>query len=458
MPKLETAISAYLLCVIASSSCKQDRCVTGFHESGGECVSDVALDAGCSVAIGGWNGSTDQSLPIRFVVGSGAASVTEIHLEANVTTASGSKKLTVDNSGPVAVTACRFIASVGGGQVSATLIEDGGTASGTWSQTLVEGETAYTASGTWSANPCDAGCTAGDAGAADAGAVDSGTAVDAGGWPVAREISVVTGFSARVFADALVSPTGVAIDSAGRVFVAEYVNDRVLRFEADGGGRQVFADRDAGVIAPLALAIGAGDVLHIACSGRIVTLFDGGTGLTVTATGFSGGGLVELSPGTLAITEAALSSGGSRLFRVDVGADASVIASTFSSPYGVGVIDAGRVLVTEADLGFGNADSVSYYEVLMDDGGAVVNLTPIPLIALPGPIAGRSGGSVFAVGETHVLSSSSARVFLYNRATNATSELAAGFIVPMGVAFFGTTRLFVTEFSRGRIVVIEGSF
>ena len=66
--------------------------------------------------------------------------------------------------------------------------------------------------------------------------------------------------------------------------------------------------------------------------------------------------------------------------------------------------------------------------------------------------------ATFAIGETHVLSSAPARVFFYNRAANSTSELASGFVVPMGVAFSGATRLFVTEFSRGRIVLIEGGF
>jgi DNA-binding CsgD family transcriptional regulator/sugar lactone lactonase YvrE len=154
-------------------------------------------------------------------------------------------------------------------------------------------------------------------------------------------------------------PQGIAVDSAGNVYIADTLNNRVMRVDADGTITTVAGDGDAGYAGdgkpgpsarlnlPTGLAIGFGDTLFIADTGNNVIrrLSADGTISTVAGTGEAGyrgdagragdavlhapAGLAFDSEGNLYIADTL----NQRVRRVDVNGQIETVAGTGVSGY-----------------------------------------------------------------------------------------------------------------------------
>jgi DNA-binding CsgD family transcriptional regulator/sugar lactone lactonase YvrE len=170
---------------------------------------------------------------------------------------------------------------------------------------------------------------------------------------------------------ALNLPQGLAVDSAGNVYIADTLNNRVRRVDADGtittvagaGGAGYAGDgkpgREAKLNLPTGLAIGFGDTLFIADTGNNVIRQLGTDGAihTVAGTGEAGyrgdagraldavlhapGGLAFDSEGNLYLADTL----NQRIRRIDVNGQIETVAGTGASGY----LGDGR-LATNADL------------------------------------------------------------------------------------------------------------
>jgi DNA-binding CsgD family transcriptional regulator len=169
------------------------------------------------------------------------------------------------------------------------------------------------------------------------------------------------------------TPQGLAVDSAGRVYIADTLNDRVRRVDPDGTIRSVAGTGDAGyagdgmpaIVAklnlPTGLAIGFGDALFISDTANNVVRQLGADGIirTVAGTGEAGyrgdggpalyallhdpGGLAFDDEGNLYVADAL----NQRIRRVDVKGEIATVAGTGIAAFGG---DNGQAIFAELDL------------------------------------------------------------------------------------------------------------
>ena len=169
------------------------------------------------------------------------------------------------------------------------------------------------------------------------------------------------------------TPQGLAVDSAGRLYIADTLNNRVRRIDPDGTIRTVAGTGDAGYIGdgtpaitarlnlPTGLAIGFGDALFISDTANNVVRQLGADGIirTVAGTGEAGyrgdggpavyavlhdpGGLAFDDEGNLYIADAL----NQRIRRVDVKGEMATVAGTGIAAYGG---DNGQAIFAELDL------------------------------------------------------------------------------------------------------------
>ncbi|HEY8666064.1 MAG TPA: NHL repeat-containing protein [Tepidisphaeraceae bacterium] len=116
--------------------------------------------------------------------------------------------------------------------------------------------------------------------------------------------------------DALFMPTDVAVDSKNRVYVADGVNDRIVRFSADGELDLAFARIGEQTLShPVGVTVDASDVIYITDTGHhriIVATPDGKLRETIDLPAASGTGEHSADP-----TKVAVKPDGSRLYVVD---------------------------------------------------------------------------------------------------------------------------------------------
>jgi DNA-binding CsgD family transcriptional regulator/sugar lactone lactonase YvrE len=169
------------------------------------------------------------------------------------------------------------------------------------------------------------------------------------------------------------TPQGLAVDSAGRVYVADTLNNRVRRVDADRTIRTVAGTGEAGYAGdgmpataaklnlPTGLAIGFGDALLISDTGNNVVRQLGVDGIirTVAGTGEAGyrgdggpalyavlhdpGGLAFDDEGNLYVADAL----NQRIRRIDVKGEIATVAGTGIAAFGG---DNGQAIFAELDL------------------------------------------------------------------------------------------------------------
>ena len=169
------------------------------------------------------------------------------------------------------------------------------------------------------------------------------------------------------------SPQGLAVDSAGRIYIADTLSNRVRRVDPDGIIRTVAGTGDAGYVGdgkpgveaelffPTGLAIGFGDFLFIADTGNNVVRQLGADGIirTFAGTGEAGyrgdggpalyaalhgpGGLAFDDEGNLYLADTL----NQRVRRVDVNGQIATVAGTGVAAFGG---DDGRAIFAELNL------------------------------------------------------------------------------------------------------------
>jgi len=147
----------------------------------------------------------------------------------------------------------------------------------------------------------------------------------------------------------LVDAQGAAVSPAGEIFVGDFANDNILRYDASGNFLNVFASGVA-VDTPFDVVFGTGGNLFVASAGpdSNITRLDQNTGAVITANFTSGnvspiGGpqYLEFGP-ALAITDIA-----GRLFRFDPSTGVHISTSFFDNPEGVAYNAAGDLFVAQ---------------------------------------------------------------------------------------------------------------
>ena len=135
---------------------------------------------------------------------------------------------------------------------------------------------------------------------------------------------------------------GVAVGSSGDIFVADFSNDDILRFNSGGGFLGVFAS-GVNVDTPLGIAFGTGGDLFVASAGPTsnIARVNGTTGAVITPSFTSGNVLVLGGPQYLTFgTDLAVTDIAGHLFRFDPVTGVATFGSTLDNPVGV-AFDAG---------------------------------------------------------------------------------------------------------------------
>jgi DNA-binding beta-propeller fold protein YncE len=142
---------------------------------------------------------------------------------------------------------------------------------------------------------------------------------------------------------------GVAVAPNGDLLVGDFLNDRILRFTANGVFLNVFSS-DAAVDSPFDVVIGTGGDVFVASAGPTsnIARLDANTGLVITPS-FTSGNVtpvgvpqyLEFGP-ALALTDVA-----GHLFRFDPITGAHISTGTFDNPEGVAYNAAGDLFLAQ---------------------------------------------------------------------------------------------------------------
>jgi len=221
----------------------------------------------------------------------------------------------------------------------------------------------------------------------------------------ATQISIsgpsVSSSNQTVIASGLNSPTGVAVDSSGHVFVSDVENSRIIKMDADGSNQTVIG---SGFSYPSGVAVDGSGHVFVADSGnyRVVRMDVDGSNQAVIGSGFWYPTSVAVdSSGHVFVAD----TYNSRVVRMDAdGSNQTVIGSGFWYPYGVAVDGSGHVFV---------ADTYHDRVVRMDADGS--NQTVI-----------ASG----FIGLSCVVVDSSGHGFVADTFNNRIVEVIAGFSIP----------------------------
>jgi sugar lactone lactonase YvrE len=149
-----------------------------------------------------------------------------------------------------------------------------------------------------------------------------------------------------VIASGLNTPSGVAVGSSGHVFVADTLNNRVVKMDADGSNQTVIG---SGFRSPFGVAVDSSGHVFVADTdnSRVVKMDADGSNQTTVSSGFAGPyGVAVDSSGHVFVAD----TGNSRVVKMDVdGSNQTVIGSGFSYPYGVAADSSGHVFVADTD-------------------------------------------------------------------------------------------------------------
>jgi hypothetical protein len=150
-------------------------------------------------------------------------------------------------------------------------------------------------------------------------------------------------------AGGLTDARGVTVSPSGDLYVSDFANNDILRFNASGAFQSIFAT-GPNVDVPLGLAFGTGGDLFVASAGAVsnIARVDKNTGLVTNPSFTSGNVLVLSGPQylafgpTLAVTDLA-----GHLFRFDPATGVSISGGAFDNPVGVAFDSAGDLFVAQ---------------------------------------------------------------------------------------------------------------
>src|SRR5208282_4078577 len=185
-------------------------------------------------------------------------------------------------------------------------------------------------------------------------------------------------------ASGLQGPTGVAVDGAGDLFIADYYNNRVVEIPA-GGGLQTTVSASGLKLANGVAVDGAGDVFIVDLYNKRVVEVPAGGGHQTTV----GSGLQQ--PWAVAADGAGdvfiVDTGNSRVVKVPAGGGAqTTVGSGLGFPLGVAADGVGDVFI---------ADSGNNRVVEVPAGGGAQTTLPVSGLKSPNGVAVDGAGDVF---------------------------------------------------------------
>jgi DNA-binding beta-propeller fold protein YncE len=259
---------------------------------------------------------------------------------------------------------------------------------------------------------------------------------------------------------ALGSLSGIAIDGAGNLYIADTSNNRVVKVSSSGAG-SVIGTGSATLSAPQGVALDQSGDIFIADTGhnKIVEVTSGGSAAPLSFTVSSGPSTLS-SPKGLAVDVSGklyiADSSNSRVVTVALGSTTGVVFGTgeldpgLSNPSGVAVDRVGNVFI--ADTGNNRVVTVD----TAGDGNVLLNSVFLQGTTLSGPL----GVSVGVFGGVYVADTGDSRALVVNPSTdvNDSSSLnktAIGFgHISLGSS---TPTSFILNFSVGFPVESLGS-
>ncbi len=274
----------------------------------------------------------------------------------------------------------------------------------------------------------------------------------------ARAQVTFTGALTTVPTSGLTNPTGVAVDAAGDVFIADAATNLVVEAPWTGSawGTQITVPA-SGLNQPAGVALDAAGDVFIADGGnnRVVevpwTGSSWGTQITVPATGLNGPGGVALdAAGDLFIADTA----NSRVVEVpwtgsSWGTQTTVPTSGLSAPAGVALDAAGDLFIADFANGF-------VVEVPRT-GSSWGTQTTVPTSGLANPV----GVAVDAAGDLFIADSGSIVVVEVPWTGSSwgaqTTVPFSGLEYPQGVAVDGKDNVYVSDAAAGAVYMVSPS-
>ena len=246
------------------------------------------------------------------------------------------------------------------------------------------------------------------------------------------------GVQSTLATNGLNSPDGIAVDSAGDVFISDYGNNQVV--EVTPGGVQTTVPAN-GLGGPFGIAVdGAGDVfIADANNSQVVEVTPGGVQTTVPATGLSyPTGVAVDGAGDVFIADA----NNSQVVEVTPGGvQTTVPANGLGYPYGVAVDGAGDVFI---------ADQYNHQVVEVTPGG-VQTTVPATGLTYPVSVAVDAAGDVFISDVTSVV------VVEVTPSGVQTTVPSNGVDLPYGVALDGAGDIFIADANDSDVVEVQRS-
>lgn len=147
----------------------------------------------------------------------------------------------------------------------------------------------------------------------------------------------------------LTDARGVAVSPSGDLYISDFANDDILKFNAGGIFQNVFAS-GPDVDVPLGIAFGTGGDLFVASAGATsnIARVDKNTGLVTSPSFTSGGALVLGGPQYLTFGPALVVTDiAGHLFRFDPATGISISSGAFDNPVGVAFDSAGDLFVAQ---------------------------------------------------------------------------------------------------------------
>jgi sugar lactone lactonase YvrE len=233
----------------------------------------------------------------------------------------------------------------------------------------------------------------------------------------------------------LSGPSGVAVDGAGDVFIADYYNNRVVEVPAGGGSQTTVG---VGLSNPAGVAVdGAGDVF-IADYGnsRVVEVQVGGAQITVASGLSDPTGVAVDGAGDVFITEWEFNGS---VVEIQVGGTQTTVASGLENPYGVAVDGAGDVFIADE---FDN-------EVVEVPAGSSSQIIVGSGLNHPSGVAVDRGGNVFIADRNNN------RVVEVPAGGGAQITVGSGLSFPTGVAVDGAGDVFVADYGNNTVVEVQ---
>ncbi len=230
-------------------------------------------------------------------------------------------------------------------------------------------------------------------------------------------------------------PTGVAVDGAGDVFIADKRNNRVVEVPAGGGAQTTVG---SGLSSPGGVAVdGAGDVF-IADFGnsRVVEVLAGG-GATTVGSGLSYPfGVAVDGAGDVFIAD----YNNKRVVEVPAGGGAqTTVGSGLSYPTGVAVDGAGDVFI---------ADPNNNRVVEVPAGGGAQT-------TVGSGLSSPFGVAVDGAGDVFIADYSNNRVVEVPAGGGAQTTVGSGLYIPTGVAVDGAGDVFIADYGNSRVVEVQ---